>query len=592
MPPEDLNHYTIRKEIIWTSAVIGVVLCALIAVLTRHVLYRRGAQKELAEANQFLEERVRERTAELLAANERLTAQMDERDRMEEALRKSEEYVRGFIENVDDMVYFQGLDGSLSMLNTANARITGYSLEEFAADPLLWTRLVHPEDLAVAEEFFAGKAGVVPSFEVEYRLRDKSGHWRWIHSRMVATRDRSGAITGYNCIDRDITDRKTAERLLIQDARLKAIGEMAGGVAHNFNNLLQIVVGSAQMGLIELENGDASAVKARLQQILDSAVWGANTVKRLQTFSRVRADENEEFTGFDLSETVRQAIQMSRPWWKTAPEREGIHVKLESRLEEGCVAYGTESELFEVTVNLIKNAAEALPNGGLITVRTSKGASEVCLVVQDNGVGIDQNALEHVYDPFWTTKGMQGTGLGLSTCYGIVERHRGTISAHSEIGQGTSFTVILPAADCVGQVHEQTIDVPCAAPLNIMVVDDLPAVTEQLKAGLERIGHSVITAHSGGEAITMFQEVSLDVIVSDLGMPGMNGWQLGKTIREICRERNRANPVFILMTGWGGQIDLCDKISESGVDMLLEKPVTLAMLTRAFSDLAPHGKPP
>lgn len=211
-----------------------------------------------------------------------------------------------------------------------------------------------------------------------------------------------GQIEGVIGAILDITDQKRSEELLIQTERLRAIADLAGGVAHNFNNLLQVVMGGIDLVLIDLEMGNVSELRKTLQQVLETSKFGAETVRRLQSFAQVRADlQPSERKIFDLSETVKQSVEMTKPWWKTLPEKEGLKIDLRLSLSDGCLVRGTESEMFEVLVNLVKNAAEALPRGGEISIKTSIEDDQVMLHVADTGVGIGTENLKKVFQPFW-----------------------------------------------------------------------------------------------------------------------------------------------------------------------------------------------
>jgi CheY-like chemotaxis protein/anti-sigma regulatory factor (Ser/Thr protein kinase) len=254
-------------------------------------------------------------------------------------------------------------------------------------------------------------------------------------------------------------------------------------------------------------------------------------------------------------------------------------------LSDECFARGKEDELFEVAVNLIKNAAEALPEGGVMTVTTRIEGNQVVFQVKDTGVGISRDDLGKVFDPFWSAKGLIRAGMGLSVSYGIVSRHGGTISVESELGKGSTFTVRLPLSD---NAREKALSLPVTPPLReltILAVDDSEHVLGFLRDVLSRADHTVLTALSGFAAIETFRDRHVDVVICDLGMPGMSGWEVGKEIREICRESSTGKPPFIMLTGWGAQVLEKDKITESGVDVVLTKPVEIAELLRVIQEV-------
>ncbi len=277
---------------------------------------------------------------------------------------------------------------------------------------------------------------------------------------------------------------------------------------------------------------------------------------------------------FDLSETVKQTTEMSKPLWKTGPERQGIRVALNLELTERCFVNARESEITEVLINLIKNASEALPTGGKILIRTFLKGDQVILQVIDNGVGIKREHLKKVFEPFWSTKGVSiGTGMGLAVSHGIIARHHGAISMESEEGKGATVTVTLPLAK-----EPQRAAMPSGAEIlrshsNILVIDDMALIVMHLEGILSKHRQTVFSAMSGEEALEIFSNNKIDMVICDLSMPGMNGWEVGKAIREICRERGIPKTPFILLTGWGGQELEQQKIVESAVDAIVEKPI-------------------
>lgn len=391
------------------------------------------------------------------------------------------------------------------------------------------------------------------------------------------------------------TERKKSEQMLLRSERLKAVAELAGGVAHNFNNLLQIVIGGLQLALVDLERGNLFTVRNQLESVLDSSKFGSETVRRLQSFANIRAEgAGFRLRVFDLSELARQAIEMTKPWWKTGPEKKGISISVIANLTEGCTVRGNESEIFEVLVNLIKNAAEALPSGGEITLESSFDEDLVRLRVQDSGVGIGREHLSKVFDPFWTTKGFDGTGMGLAVSYAVINRHEGGISVESTLGKGSVFTVTLPRAE-MAEENEGSPGEAFDKRLAILVIDDLESVLAVLKDTLVHCNQEVLAATSGIEGLEIFARQPVDLVICDLGMPMMNGWEVGKSVKAMCRERGIGKPPFILLTGWGGQTLEAEKMVESGVDAVLEKPVDVSRLIETikavFADYSPVDEP-
>lgn len=276
----------------------------------------------------------------------------------------------------------------------------------------------------------------------EHVHRDETGNRRFVEVHGYPLFDERGRVTRMIQYYLDITDRKRAQQLLLESERLKAIGEIATGVAHNFNNLLQVISSRTEIATMRLQSGKLGEAQRALVNALEALQLGTQTVKRLQDFARTRgkaAVADKEV--FDLAGTVTQAIEMSKTWWEEKTRKEGFTIDLTERIESGCLIEAKSSELFEVAMNLIKNAVEALPEGGMITVVTAVENSDVVFRVSDTGIGIAADQLTKVFEPFWSTKGSKGTGMGLASSYGIVKSHNGEINVSSKPGEGSTFTI-------------------------------------------------------------------------------------------------------------------------------------------------------
>jgi CheY-like chemotaxis protein len=289
---------------------------------------------------------------------------------------------------------------------------------------------------------------------------------------------------------------------------------------------------------------------------------------------------------------VRQASDMTKIWWKTVPEKAGISVQLVHNLAPDCMVKGREHELFEVAVNLIKNAAEALPAGGEICVDTFIESGHVVLRVKDNGVGISPEHIKRLFEPFFTTKDVQSAGMGLASSYGIVKSHGGTISVKSSVGRGSTFLVRLPSAQGLAQ-DSRVKPKEFARRLRILLIDDMQPVTALLSSGLAEYGQTVTTALSGPEGLRFFEEEPHHVVICDLGMPGMNGWDVGESIVAMCREKSIPKPPFVILTGWSDQAEEEEKIARAGVDAVIQKPIDIPELLEVVQELVPpsSGEP-
>jgi CheY-like chemotaxis protein len=357
-------------------------------------------------------------------------------------------------------------------------------------------------------------------------------------------------------------------------------------VAHNFNNLLQIIMSSAQSGLRSVIDSNESRARECLRHVLETSKHGGETVKRLQEFARVRRqgpmDEGEVF---DISSTVQQAVEMSRLWLGSGPAPEDVTIEIKTSLAPGCLVKGRENEIFEVALNLVKNSAEALTRGGLIKVKTYWSNDDCFLEVSDNGVGIAEAFIPKIFDPFWTTKGIRGTGMGLASSYGIVYRHHGSIHVDSKPGEGSVFTVKLPRA--LEEVSKpqamQTPDI--GKRLTLLVIEDVPDILALIGEGLDEAGRRPLLASSGERGLEIFKTEAVDAVICDLGMEGLTGWDVGREIMRINKELNRPKTPFILLTGWAAQIKGKEPLKSAGVDRVLEKPVLMDKLLEVINDL-------
>ncbi|MFN8587863.1 MAG: ATP-binding protein [Candidatus Eisenbacteria bacterium] len=347
---------------------------------------------------------------------------------------------------------------------------------------------------------------------------------------------------------------------LVQSAKLNALGEMAGGVAHDFNNILAAILGRTQLLLQTTTDSD---LRRQLAVIEQAALDGAHTVRRVQEFTRVRQDER--FETLDINQVLLGVLELTRPAWETSMKRRGMQVDVHLELQANQPTAGNASELREVFTNLVLNALDAMPDGGALWITSENGPGKVRVQVRDSGVGMDEDTRAKIFDPFFTTKEIKGTGLGLSVAYGIVSRHRGEIEVHSEPGVGTVFTLEFP----IGAVQaDSPQDDASLAPESrrVLVVDDEQTVLEVLVDLLAAMGMQVTRAHGGPAGVEALQRDSFDVVFTDLGMPDVNGWDLALTAKACAHP-----PDVVLVTGWGFQLEE-EAAASRGVDLVLAKP--------------------
>jgi CheY-like chemotaxis protein len=301
-------------------------------------------------------------------------------------------------------------------------------------------------------------------------------------------------------------------------------------------------------------------------------------VNRLREFYRRREDD-EVFTPVDLNNLVEQAISLTQPKWKNQAEAKGIAFHTVTELGKIPVIIGNAADLREALTNLIFNAVDAMPQGGTITLRTRADNSRVILEVADTGVGMTEEVRRRCLEPFFTTKGDHGTGLGLSMVYGILQRHGGTIDIQTTLGRGTTFVLSLPVK-VESPVVTEVDSVPTAIrPLRVLLVDDQETVRQILREYLDGDGHTVTTATNGSEGFEKFQSAEFDVVLLDRAMPGMSGDQVAAAIKQV----NPQMPI-ILLTGFGNMMQAAGE-KPPGVDLVLAKPVTIAGLQSALASV-------
>ncbi len=375
----------------------------------------------------------------------------------------------------------------------------------------------------------------------------------------------------------DITDRLHLQEKLIQTERMRAMGEMAAGVAHDFNNLLTTILGKTQ--LLQLRLNDP-LVKAELEVVEKAAKDGAQIVKRMQETTRKKREK--QFQNLYLDEIIRDSIQYSSQKLKLNTQVKGHKTRLQTHLEEKIVTYGNPIELKEVFTNLINNAVDAMPKGGELTI-TAQGLEEDLLEVRikDTGVGMAAKVRQKIFDPFFTTKGERGTGLGLSLVYNIVTAHRGTIAVESEPGQGTEFIIQLPrSSETPAEKSQQPPTISSIlAETTLLVVDDELELLETIAEVLKLKFKTVEMAQSGEEALQKIARQPFDIVLTDLGMPEMSGWEVAREVKKMLPKAK-----VILVTGWGMQAEEEHK-NHQYVDQILSKPYDLHNLLHVIEQV-------
>lgn len=369
---------------------------------------------------------------------------------------------------------------------------------------------------------------------------------------------------------------QVAQDFMVRSERLRALGEMASGVAHDFNNMLSIILGRAQLALAIARD---PKVARHLQIIEQTATDGAKTVRRLQDSARVRVDR--EFEVVKLDQVVKSAIQMVEPRRLERQEIDGIAIDISVDMEADISVEGDPTELREVLTNIMFNAMDAMTRDGMIAIKSRMENDWAVLSVADTGVGISEEVKGRLFDPFFTTKSPEGLGMGLSVAYGIISRHGGTIEVDSTVGQGTTFYVKLPVAarpDKTLLLPEEPTAIKRA---RILVVEDDPQTNEVLRLMLENLGHEAAGFTNAREALDEFKKADFDLVITDMGMNEMSGRDVARMVKE-----QKADTAVMLITGWGTQLDPAE-LRRAGIDGVIPKPFTKDMLSAKLSELLP-----
>lgn len=368
-------------------------------------------------------------------------------------------------------------------------------------------------------------------------------------------------------------ERQRTENALVQGERLRALGEMASGVAHDFNNVLAVILGRVELAL---EDATDDRLKKDLKIIEQTALDASGMVRRLQEFSRVRVGHALE--PVDINQLVQHALQMVESRQVQSKETDAINIEIVTDLSGEGSVLGDAAELKQALVNILFNSLDAMPKGGKITVSSRHDNGSVVISVTDTGEGIPDEIKGKIFDPFFTTRGSKGIGLGLSVTYGIINRHGGKIDFSSTAGEGTTFTIQLPIA-AEAAVHKIVAkpEAQATGSARILVVDDDPEVSEVLELMIKKLGHEVTVINSGKEAIGAFKEGQYDMVVTDLGMPDISGREVAKAVK-----KEKPDTPVLLITGWGVQLEL-DEMPE--IDDLIAKPFTKKVLSDKVGEL-------
>ncbi|MCG3208606.1 MAG: Sensor histidine kinase RcsC [Anaerolineae bacterium] len=386
----------------------------------------------------------------------------------------------------------------------------------------------------------------------------------------------------YEQLQTAYNDLRQTQEALLKEERLSALGQMASGIAHDINNALVPIIGFTEIILMR-ETYLSPQVRQDLDRIKIAGEDITHIVNRMKQFYRPR-EAQETLLPVDLNQIVPQVIDLTRPQWRDIPQQQAIFINVETDLADDLPpVQGIESELREALTNLVINAVHAMPQGGTLTIRTCQSDQQLILEVSDTGTGMDEKTRKRCLEPFYTTKGQQGTGLGLSMVYGVMQRHDGAIEIESTLGRGTTIRLHFPLRVWVPSQESPTSDQEIMLPvLRILCVDDDPRVRELLFDLFTNEGHKPTLADGGQAGIDAFRESlaqgqPFDLVITDLGMPHVGGREVARAIKRISPQ----TPI-ILLSGWGRQLEGSGQTPGS-VDIVLGKPPTLSQLRIALA---------
>jgi len=514
---------------------------------------------------------------------------LSERKRAEKSLEESEKRYRDLIEKVPAMFYSYSTKQGGLFYSSQVEHVFGYPLQAFYDNPLLWRDSIHPDDFSAVETAITKiSEGSERSFDIEYRVRNRAGELLWLrdssYNQLVS--DDEIVVHGFA---REITHLKQAEEEKIklegqlrQSQKMDAIGQLAGGVAHDFNNMLGVILGYTEMALMDMDR--KNPLHGNLQEIRNAASRSADLTRQLLAFARKQTIIPHVI---DLNETVSAMLKMLQRL---------IGEQIQLTWEPAAILWQIKadpSQIDQILANLCVNARDAIDNTGRITIETRNNIIDadfckdhryaipgeyVHLSVSDNGSGMDTETMAHIFEPFYTTKNVgEGTGLGLATIYGIVKQNNGFITVSSVPGEGTTFSIHLPRykESAVQPAAKSEIAQLQRGQETILLVEDEPVILGMAVMMLEMQGYTVLPAGTPNEAIRLAElhNGEIRLLITDVVMPEMNGRELASRLLSINNGMK-----LIFMSGYS--TDVIDRHGVLDEDMhFIQKPFSLSILS-------------
>ena len=510
---------------------------------------------------------------------------ISERKRTQREIKEGKDFLEKIIQGSKDGIVISDEMGYILSINEALQEMLDLSREEVMGKH---TSELIIEDQAETQKMIENMGELFEngcaSYETRYTRKDGNHVDIECHSSII--KDETGKVIAGISIARDITERKKMQQQLMQSEKLRSLGELAGGVAHDFNNVLAAILGRVQLLKMQFKPPEGKEEKRKsiidltksLEIIEKASLDGAETVRRIQEFSRKRVDD-KDFTPVDINELLDNVLDFTRVRWRSEADSKGIKINIEKNYSPLPYTLGSPSELREVFTNLLNNALDAMPKGGKIRIKTLKEENYIALTIEDTGIGIPEAIGNRIFDPFFTTKGVQSTGLGMSISYGIINRHKGTIAVESEEGKGTVFTIKLPINKMT--LTREEVEKPVEAKnrkARILIIEDEEEVGQLLYDILISRNHEVEVASDGSQGLERFKSRDFDLVFTDLGMPSMSGWQVAEEIKHIGKKV----PVAII-TGWNVALNESE-MTDKGVHFIVQKPFQVNQILKLVQD--------
>ncbi len=507
-----------------------------------------------------------------------------ERKRAEEALRESERQYRLLVKNLPSIVYKGYKDWSVNFFDRKIEKLTGYNFDVFNFKKMKWSDLIIEEDIKAARESFIQALKTDKSYVREYRIKSKAGDLRWIQERGQIVCDSKGEVEYVSGVFFDITRTKEMEARLQHAQKMESVGTLAGGVAHNFNNLLMGIIGYTSLMLDEIDEGhDNYTGLKNIEELVNS---GSKLTRKLLGYAR---EGKYEIRSLNLNYLIKSTSD------NVGITKQEIRVHLD--LAEDLLAIkADQGQIEQALLDLYFNAADAMAEGGDLYLKTMnvtvkdmtdklykpKPGNWVLLTIRDTGAGMDKETMTRIFEPFFTTKRLaEGTGLGLTSVYDTIKGHGGYIDVSSEKDNGTTFSIYLPPAEEKVKGEKEHLYELKKGNGIILFVDDEDMVLNVGEKMLIKMGYNVLSSNNGHEALNLYRENQgkIDMVILDMVMPDMGGGETYDRLKEI-------NPDIKVLLSSGYSINgQATEILKRGCNSFIQKPVNMIDLSQKIREI-------